>query len=85
MSSSATVPTRHHNYPDHPLVAAPASASIASSIENTQTSTEGEEEYPQVVQELVMNGFELSRVIHAYDLVGNNFDDLLAFLMSSGR
>ena len=42
------------------------------------------DEYPQTVQELVMNGFELQKVIKAYDLIGDNFDDLLAFLMSSG-
>jgi len=39
---------------------------------------------PQTVQELVMNGFELQKVLKAYDLIGDNFDDLLAFLMSSG-
>jgi len=42
------------------------------------------DEYPQTVQELVMNGFALERVVKAYDLIGDNFDDLLAFLMSSG-
>ena len=41
-------------------------------------------EYPDSVTELVMNGFELARVLRAYDLVGDNFDDLLAFLMSNG-
>ena len=41
------------------------------------------EQYPQSVQELVMNGFELRKVVHAYELVGDNFDDLLSFLMSS--
>jgi hypothetical protein len=41
------------------------------------------EEYPQTVQELVMNGFELRKVIHAYELIGDNFDDLLSFLLSS--
>lgn len=40
------------------------------------------DEYPPSVQELVMNGFELSKVLHAYDLVGDNFDDLLSFLLS---
>eukprot|EP00979_Chaetoceros_neogracilis_P019208 scaffold11980_cov287-Chaetoceros_neogracile.AAC.4 len=42
-----------------------------------------EDEYPQVVQELVMNGFELAKVLKAYDLIGDNFDHLLAFLMST--
>ena len=41
------------------------------------------EHYPQSVQELVMNGFELKKVVHAYDLVGDNFDNLLSFLMST--
>ena len=41
------------------------------------------DEYPASVQELVMNGFELARVLRAYDLVGDNFDDLLSFLLSS--
>jgi len=40
------------------------------------------DEYPQCVQELVMNGFELRKVIHAYELIGDSFDDLLAFLYS---
>ena len=63
-----------------------ASASVlaSASLPDSQPSTEAcEEEYPQTVQELVMNGFELSKVLHAFDLIGNNFDDLLAFLMSS--
>lgn len=41
------------------------------------------DEYPQTVQELVMNGFELSKVVHAYELVGDNFDDLLSFLVTT--
>jgi len=40
-------------------------------------------EYPDSVTELVMNGFELTRVLRAYELVGDNFDDLLSFLMNS--
>ena len=43
------------------------------------------EEYPQVVQELVMNGFELQDVIRAYEFVGDRFDDLLSFLLSSKK
>jgi hypothetical protein len=41
------------------------------------------DEYPNSVQELAMNGFDLSRVLRAYDLVGDNFDDMLSFLLSS--
>jgi hypothetical protein len=40
------------------------------------------DEYPASVQELVMNGFELQKVLRAYDLIGDNFDDLLSFLLS---
>jgi hypothetical protein len=47
------------------------------------TDTITTDEYPNSVQELVMNGFELSKVLRAYDLVGDNFDDLLSFLLSS--
>ena len=39
-------------------------------------------EYPQAVEDLVMNGFDLPKVLRAYDLVGDNFDDLLSFLLS---
>jgi len=31
-----------------------------------------------------VNGFEPSRVLRAYDLVGDNFDDLLALVMGQG-
>jgi hypothetical protein len=41
-------------------------------------------EYPDSITELVMNGFELTHVLRAYDLVGENFDDLLAFLINNG-
>jgi hypothetical protein len=43
------------------------------------------DEYPSSVQELVMNGFDLSKVLRAYDLIGDNFDDLLSFLISSAN
>lgn len=68
-----------------PAVAASAAASVAMTTTTTSSSPVTEEEYPPIVQELVMNGFELSRVLHARGLIGDNFDDLLAFLMSSGR
>jgi len=41
------------------------------------------DEYPEACQELVMNGFDLSKVLHAYELIGDNIDDLLAFLLNS--
>jgi hypothetical protein len=44
-----------------------------------------DEEYPQVVQELVMNGFDLRDVVRAYEFVGDRFDDMLSFLLSSNN
>jgi hypothetical protein len=41
------------------------------------------EEYSSTVQELVMNGFELRDVLKAYDLVGDNFDDMLSLLLAN--
>jgi hypothetical protein len=41
------------------------------------------EEYSNTVQELVMNGFDLQNVLKAYDLVGDNFDDILSLLLSN--
>lgn len=67
-------------------VVAPAAASIpaaASMPSREEASPTPPGDYPQVVQELAMNGFELSKVARAYDLVGDNFDDLLTFLLSN--
>lgn len=38
---------------------------------------------PPVVDELVLNGFERKKVIRAVELIGENFDDLLPFLMAN--
>ena len=68
------------------VASVPAAASaplVASVAASAPSGIAAEEEYPQTIEELVMNGFELSKVIHAYDLIGDNFDDLLAFLLSS--
>ena len=69
---------------------APAVASRPSSDDSSSHAHSGAaaspmiaEHYPQSVQELVMNGFELRKVVHAYGLVGDNFDSLLGFLMST--
>ena len=40
-------------------------------------------EYPQAVQELVMNGFELKKAIEGYKMLGDNFDDIVLFLTSN--
>lgn len=65
-----------------PAVAAASLSSAAARMVPT-ASLSADEEYPQTVQELVMNGFELSKVVRAYELIGDNFDDLLSFLLSS--
>ncbi len=67
--------------------AAAASMSTAEELEDDPIPEHllSTDEYPQSVQELVMNGFELPKVVRAYELVGNNFDDMLNFLMSVGN
>ena len=62
--------------------AAAASVAAASSPPPAAARRQGSpgpsisDEYPQVVQELVMNGFELSKVVRAYELIGDRFDDI---------
>jgi hypothetical protein len=41
------------------------------------------DEYPQAVQELVMNGFALDKAIQGYKMLGDNFDDIVLFLTSN--
>jgi len=60
-----------------------AAASSNSAAGGTRAGAVGGDEYPQCVQELVMNGFELPKVLRAYELVGDNFDSLLSFLMNA--
>jgi len=68
-------------------VAAAASSSRSESPQQQQQQHGQKlrtgEEYPSSVQELVMNGFTLNTVIRAYDLVGDNFDDMLSILLSN--
>lgn len=59
----------------------PASASLPGNA--SSTSLRPVEEYSSTVQELVMNGFELRAVLKAYDLVGDNFDDILSLLLAN--
>lgn len=77
-ASAATA--RRSSSPPHSASA--ASVGPASEPIPAAGTTIGGDEYPQCVQELVMNGFELSKVLRAYELVGDNFDSLLSFLMS---
>ena len=81
--------------PDIAVTAAARSPEVASlmtrdtsavSAYNPMIDQSGlDEEYPQVVQELVMNGFELQDVIRAYEFVGDRFDDLLSLLLNSDK
>lgn len=75
-SSSSSSTSRCRSTPRSPPVDSFAAATTAGATTTT-------DEYPNSVQELVMNGFELSKVLRAYDLVGDNFDDLLSFLLSA--
>lgn len=76
ISSVASIPTTTNI----PLV-----ASLPSAENDVWSIAQQGEEYPQTVEELVMNGFDMKEVLHAYDLIGDNFDDLLAFLVSNRR
>lgn len=61
----------------------PLVASLPSGDMDEWTITRRGDDYPQIVQELVMNGFDVKEVVRAYELIGENFDDLLAFLVSN--
>lgn len=76
-SSVAAIP------PPASAAAASSSAAAASASFHNDSYDEMNTEYSQNVQELVMNGFELKKVIQAYELVGDNFDDLLSYLIST--
>lgn len=67
-----------------PPAAAAAAAAVSSTASSESAGFNHPDEYPPVVQELVMNGFELSKVVRAYELIGDNFDNLLSFLYSTG-
>eukprot|EP00543_Licmophora_paradoxa_P008122 CAMPEP_0202453098 /NCGR_PEP_ID=MMETSP1360-20130828/11147_1 /ASSEMBLY_ACC=CAM_ASM_000848 /TAXON_ID=515479 /ORGANISM="Licmophora paradoxa, Strain CCMP2313" /LENGTH=435 /DNA_ID=CAMNT_0049072095 /DNA_START=170 /DNA_END=1480 /DNA_ORIENTATION=+ len=69
-----------------PVASVPAAASVP--LEEPPTASAflaslTPDQYPQTVQELVMNGFELPKVVKAYELIGDNFDDLLSFLVTN--
>ena len=91
IAASSSLSSNHYT-----TTAAAASSSVASLSSSSPQAAGGSssshyasnnfattDEYPASVQELVMNGFELSKVLHAYELIGDNFDDLLSFLLSS--
>jgi hypothetical protein len=64
---------------------APAAAASSPSDSDSCNQYEADADYPQAVQELVMNGFELKKVVQAYELIGDNFDDMLSFLISTSN
>jgi hypothetical protein len=47
----------------------------------SSSSSSDARSYPLAVQEMIMNGFPLEQVQAAFELVGDNLDDLLAVLM----
>ena len=61
-----------------PTKATPTRAKVAPSKDGDKV-----DEYPQAVQELVMNGFELEKAIQGYKMFGDNFDDIVLFLTSN--
>lgn len=81
-SSVAAIPPTAAAAAAAPSVASVASAASASPASPPRMAASADE-YPQTVQELVMNGFTLEKVVHAYELIGDNFDDLLNFLMQN--
>lgn len=71
-----------------PLAAAAASSAVASAASRENESPQRllpVEEYPSSVQELVMNGFSLSTVGKAFDLVGDNFDHMLSLCLANAN
>lgn len=54
-----------------------------SEVSSNQKVPDRVDEYPQAVQELVMNGFELEKAIQGYKMLGDNFDDIVLFLTSN--
>mmetsp|Transcript_18838 Transcript_18838/g.26521 ORF Transcript_18838/g.26521 Transcript_18838/m.26521 type:complete len:779 (-) Transcript_18838:102-2438(-) len=85
-SSSSSFDATPQSAPLHASASARSRScsSFATSASTTDDVGENQDEYPQSVQELVMNGFDLTKVLKAFDLVGDNFDDLLSFLLNSG-
>lgn len=87
-SSSLSTSSSSSNTAQLPEVATDPTASFAASATGVASlpliaTSRPMDEYPPTVQELVMNGFELRKVVHAYELIGDDFNDLLGFLMSN--
>lgn len=86
-SCNSQKPSSHQHHADATSIMQPPPQQISSSdvAAAFSSSHQQQTEYPDTVQELVFNGFELQKVIHAYELIGDNFDHLLSFLLSSGN
>ena len=91
-TSSPTTPPAVASLPRAPAVASapvaaaaarPASAVLPEEEDSTIERPRNPEDYPQSVQDMIMNGFDPAKVVRAYDLVGDNFDQMLMFLLSS--
>lgn len=95
VATSATTSLPCPSQESIPLAAAAASSSVALAAARGRESSSSSptppqrllpvEEYPSSVQELVMNGFPLSSVVKAFDLVGNNFDHMLSLCLSNAN
>lgn len=79
--SVAAIPVAYSESDSIAATTSPAAAALCLSQEDAVDDPNIE--YPQSVQELAMNGFELKKVVRAYELVGDNFDDMLSFLIST--
>lgn len=86
-SCNSQKPSSHQHHADATSIMQPPPQQISSSdvAAAFSSSHQQQTEYPDTVQELVFNGFVLQKVIHAYELIGDNFDHLLSFLLSSGN
>ena len=82
VAAAATASSTTASYSRSPSPNVASAASMGGVAAAATTTLSSSDEYPASVQELVMNGFELRKVLRAYDLIGDNFDDLLSFLLS---
>lgn len=82
-AASAAAAAAASSSSNYAAAASSSAAAVSSSQAASAPSLTTGDEYPASVQELAINGFELSKVLHAYSLIGDNFDDLLSFLLSS--
>ena len=65
--------------------AAMSSSNTSHAVDGVSTGLQPVHEYPECVQELVMNGFSLASVVKVMEIVGPSFDDMLSLLMANQR